>query len=296
MSVFISWSGRASHSHKVATLLKDWLPKVLQKLPCFLSSHDIEAGAAWIKVLFDRLEESNVGLICLTRSTLNKPWILFEAGALAKKIEAARVCPVLIDLNPSDVEFPLAAFQLKTVAREDVHSLVTMINSSRGALALSDEELREVFDVRWPQFEERLNKILKEPEAGMQPAARRSDSDLLEEILSLTRGMASQLPASKTEVRREQTEKRQFRANSALAAKIWNHVLDQTREKRRLLLAWMENVSSVDFSEDNQLFQAWFEDEGPYEAVKVPRTTAYVQGLINEIAPKAKLEWDYIPF
>ncbi len=195
MSVFISWSGRDSHSHKVAILLKEWLPKVLQKLPCFLSSHDIEAGAAWIKVLFEQLEQSNVGVICLTRSTLAKPWILFEAGALAKKIDASRLCPLLIDLTPSDVEFPLAAFQLKTVGREDVRSLLSMINKSREA-SLTEEEFAEVFDLRWPYFEKRLREIRKEPEQATAVNTRRSDSELLNEILSLTRGIAPKLRLS----------------------------------------------------------------------------------------------------
>lgn len=294
MSVFISWSGRGSHSHRVAILLKEWLPKVLQKLPCFLSSHDIEAGAAWIKVLFEQLEQSNAGVICLTRSTLAKPWILFEAGALAKKIEASRLCPLLIDLNPSDVEFPLAAFQLKTIAREDVRSLLAMINKSREGITLTDEELAEVFDLRWPQFEKSLGAILKEPEQGKAISARRSDSELLDEILALTRGIASKT-ASLSEPTPKRTREPQTgsKATSELAGEIWKHVVSQARERRPLLIGWLEKAQSVDFSAETGLFRVWFspDDEAAYEAIRLPRTTAFVQGLINEVAPNAKIEW-----
>jgi TIR domain-containing protein len=300
MSVFISWSGRNSHSHKMAMLLKEWLPKVLQKLECFLSSHDIEAGAAWIKVLFEQLEQSNVGVICLTRSTLNKPWILFEAGALAKKIEASRLCPLLIGLNPSDVEFPLAAFQLKTIAREDIRSLLAMINKSREGASLTDAELTEVFDLRWPQFEKTLNSIVREVEQDSTVTPSRSDSDILTEILALTRGIASQT-APTTEARtpnRLRDPEHHFLANSAQAARIWHHVLDQTAIRRKLIIGWLEKATSVDYNEQKGLFEISFsaEDKSVYESVKIPRITEFVQRLVNEIESNAKLQWDYIPF
>lgn len=300
MSVFISWSGRGSHSHKAAILLKEWMPKVLQKLPCFLSSHDIEAGAAWIKVLFEQLEQSNVGVICLTRSTLGKPWILFEAGALAKKIEASRLCPLLIDLNPSDVEFPLAAFQLKTISREDVRSLLAMINKSREGITLTDEELAEVFDLRWPQFEKSLNAILQEPEQGKTVSSRRSDSELLEEILALARGIASQTASlsEPTPKRVREQHPRLLKANSEAAVRIWRYVLSEARNKRPLISGWLEKARAVVFNEETGLFEVWYtvDDENAYKSIESPRTTEFVQRLINDMAPNAKLDWNYFPF
>lgn len=120
MSVFISWSGQNSPSYQVAEALRTWLPKVIQRLPCYMSSHDIEAGALWLNDILTALDGSSIGIICLTRENLAKPWVHFEAGALAKKIERPRVCSLLIDLAATDVGFPLAAFQTKTFSKEDV--------------------------------------------------------------------------------------------------------------------------------------------------------------------------------
>jgi len=48
-------------------------------------------GKKWSKELNDALEESKVGIICLNRNNLSEPWILFEAGAIAKTKDS-RAC------------------------------------------------------------------------------------------------------------------------------------------------------------------------------------------------------------
>lgn len=82
MKVFLSWSGDLSRC--VAALLRDWLQNVLQTLPVFMSDKDIESGARWNDVISSNLEESDFGIIVVTREGQDKPWLLFEAGALAK--------------------------------------------------------------------------------------------------------------------------------------------------------------------------------------------------------------------
>jgi hypothetical protein len=53
------------------------------------------------------LEDANFGIVCLTRENKAAPWVLFEAGALARQTSVAIACPLLIDLDPADVGFPL---------------------------------------------------------------------------------------------------------------------------------------------------------------------------------------------
>jgi len=96
MNVFISWSG--SRSRAVAEILRDWIQKVLQGTRPWLSTRDIEGGALWISEINEQLKESSIGIICISMDNRSNPWILFEAGALAKGLPSNRVCTFLVDL------------------------------------------------------------------------------------------------------------------------------------------------------------------------------------------------------
>jgi hypothetical protein len=98
--VFISWSGEPSRS--VARALQDWLRLMLQSIHVWMSDDDIEAGTRWSLELAKALDEIDFGIICVTRANRRSPWLLFEAGALAKRFPAARLVPLCIDFpSPS---------------------------------------------------------------------------------------------------------------------------------------------------------------------------------------------------
>lgn len=92
--VFISWSGELSR--QLAEAVRNWLPGVLQYVKPYFTPDDIEKGTKWSTETIKELEESEIGILCLTRDNLNKPWILFEAGALSKNFGKAKVCTLLL--------------------------------------------------------------------------------------------------------------------------------------------------------------------------------------------------------
>jgi TIR domain len=113
MKIFISWSGERSEA--LATALKEWLPLVLHYAEPWLSRSDIDAGGRWGVEIAKELEACNFGIICITRENRDAPWILFEAGALAKSMQDGKVIPLLLDLDKKEISGPLAQFQAKKV-------------------------------------------------------------------------------------------------------------------------------------------------------------------------------------
>lgn len=183
MKVFISWSGDMSRA--VAEALRGWLPCVIQAVEPWVSAHDIERGVRWGPALTRELEQTKVGIICLTPDNLEAPWILFEAGALSKTVEATYVCPFLFRVENSDVEGPLAQFQATRAQKDDTRELVHTINKGLGPSALKEGTLDQVFEKWWPDLEQRLGAIHVSSAAASIP--KRTDRQILEEILELAR-------------------------------------------------------------------------------------------------------------
>jgi hypothetical protein len=186
MKVFISWSGE--RSRRVAELLDDWLQCVIQAAEPWMSSKDIDRGALWFTEISDQLAGTGIGIVCLTQENKIKPWILFESGALAKGISSNRVCTLLIDLKPTDVENPLAQFNHTKTNRTGIWELVRTINVALKEEALKESILEKVFDTYWPQFEKSFTEIIKET-PDTEITETRSENDILVELLSSVRGM-----------------------------------------------------------------------------------------------------------
>ena len=186
-NVFISWSGQ--QSKEIAEELRSWIPSVLQFAKPYFTPNDIEKGAKWSSEITKKLADCNVGIVCLTKENFNKPWILFEAGALAKDLEKSKVCSILFGMENTDLTGPLTTFQTTQFSKPDFKKLMHSINQSGGEQALATETFNKVFDMWWPQLEEKIRGILAK-DASDDNEDLRNDRDILEEILVLTRSIA----------------------------------------------------------------------------------------------------------
>jgi hypothetical protein len=184
VKIFISWSGE--ESKKLAEILKNWLPSVIQSVKPFFTSDDIDKGARWSNELSKELEQTSFGIICLTKTNLQAPWIMFEAGALARSMEKSRVVPMLFGVATSDLQGPLVQFQATSFNENDVRKLMKSINTALGSLALDSNVLESVFIKFWPDLEQAVREVL---EANIPEQKNiRTDREILEEILELSRG------------------------------------------------------------------------------------------------------------
>lgn len=186
MKLFISWSGEKSQI--VADALRQWIPDVIQIVEPWMSAKDIDAGARWNRQIQDQLGETKFGIICLTKNNIDSPWVLFEAGAIAKTIADTFVCPFLIDLSPSDIsQGPLTQFQAKKATEKETWELVCTINKALKEESLPEEKLKRTFDRWWPDLKKAIEDL---PTEKGRKDTQRPMHEMIEEILNIVRGIA----------------------------------------------------------------------------------------------------------
>jgi hypothetical protein len=183
MKVFVSWSGEVSK--RLAEALARWLPDALQFVEAYFSPSDVEKGSKWDTEIAAALNETRVCVIALTRENLTSKWILFEAGAISRSVgDKSRVCPILFGLEPTEVEYPLASFQLTKFSKDDIYKLMKTINAN-AERGLEATQLERIFEKWWPELEVAINGILKEAPAAS--GTSRQERDLLEETVQIVR-------------------------------------------------------------------------------------------------------------
>lgn len=199
MKIFISWSGNRSKA--VAEVLSDWIKCVLQASEPWISTQHIDRGSLWFTEINEKLRDISVGIVCLTQENKDKPWILFESGALAKGLSSNRVCTFLVDLYPHDLTDPLAQFNHTVPGKSGVWGLVRTLNSCLAEKALDERVLDKAFEVYWPIFESEFKKALAEnaPEKQAKP---RSKDDVMMEILLATRDMSRRVGVIESQQRK----------------------------------------------------------------------------------------------
>jgi hypothetical protein len=193
MKIFISWSGEESRA--VAQVLRVQLPCIINVVKPFVSSEDIEKGAAWFQQVGSELEKSEFGILCLTSNNQNSKWVLFEAGALAGRFSKTRMAPLLINTTPAAIKPPLSQFQLTDLnKREDFFKLLNSINVCLGENALPLETLKSSFEIWWNPFTQKIKSALASIPKKEAKEVERSEREILSEVLSLTRSIASNIP------------------------------------------------------------------------------------------------------
>jgi TIR domain len=250
MGVFISWSG--DKSHLAAQLLRDWISKVIQRTQCFLSSKDTGAGSLWLDSVLSQLKGSDVGIVCLSKENIQNTWIHFEAGAIVKEVDKARLCPLLIDITPPNVTGPLTAFQMKQWARTGIFDIIQMINST-DENPLSQSDLTDSFEVRWPLIEAKIAEVKAIPEAT-GPSTERSQR----EILTLVRSFGAPIarffgppiaiygpdnPLRLTSLHgSEITSTNLVGTADEKAQTMGEALIEEVRKRRPLILSWLESA------------------------------------------------------
>ena len=182
MKVFIIWSG--ARSKPAAEAFHDWLPQVLDYVEPRLNRGDTDAGDRLSAHTFEEVESSHFGLLCLTHDNMTDPWLLFEAGVLAKSTGHECVIPLLLDRNLTDVSGPLSQFQAKKADRVSMLEVARSINRNAED-PIDAERLENLFETTWPSLEQQLKQIL----GKVGPRQARSQKDLFKAVAATVKSI-----------------------------------------------------------------------------------------------------------
>ncbi len=190
MEVFISWSG--DRSKAVAKLLKEWLGDVIQYVDPWIST-EMDRGSAWFEQILNQLGKTSFGIVCLTAENQHEPWIQFESGAIAKRLDKSWVCTLLVDLGYTDVKGPLQNFNHTSPGdKESMRLLISTLNGALGEDGLKADKLDRAFETHWGTFKARFDRALSGNQPN-QPKAERNANDLMIEILGTVRSIDHRL-------------------------------------------------------------------------------------------------------
>ncbi|MGX7875103.1 hypothetical protein ACVDG5_022390 [Mesorhizobium sp. ORM6] len=171
MKIFASWSGQ--QSKQVAEALKNWFPSVLQTVDVFMSAQDIQSGERGLNTIAENLSQRGYGILVLTKTNFNAPWVLFEAGALSNTMPG-RVAPLMCDMGELDlVKSPLNQFQHNKFDKEGVLKLVKDVNNASETV-IDEGRLQATFEKWWPDLESKYREI---PGDSTKTASKNSTND-----------------------------------------------------------------------------------------------------------------------
>lgn len=150
VEIFISWSGVQSRG--LARALHDWIPLIVPGTHVFISEEDIGPGTRWSRALAEKLDSTDFGVFVVTPSNLKSRWLNFEAGAIAKRLERARVIPLLFGVpHASLTGSPLAEFQALEWSQADTLKLMRAINDATGT-SVDPTNLSTLVARLWPDL------------------------------------------------------------------------------------------------------------------------------------------------
>jgi hypothetical protein len=163
-----------------------------------MSDNNIDGGARWNDALAKALEETDFGIVCVTRKNQAAPWLNFEAGAVAKKVGTAKVVPLLIDLPSTDLKGPLTAFQWRLLDEKDVRRLVHDLNNAAEE-HVAEKALDRLFDLTWEELKASIDAAIDDA-ASAQTTSERKPEEMLVEVLETLRRMERQMESDERSV------------------------------------------------------------------------------------------------
>jgi hypothetical protein len=194
--IFLSWSKESGR--QLATALGRLFEGTLPSAEAFISTEDIESGAPWDVVIDAKLKLASFGVICVTADNISSPWLNYEAGALATRLEG-RTAPYLLGLEPDAIKpYPFSRLQAVRSDRRGTCRLVEDVNRHLGeAISIPIDRVHRLFGKCWDEYETEIGAI----KIGAPPPPRPDPSESTAQILASVRNVQQQVAALASGIR-----------------------------------------------------------------------------------------------
>lgn len=188
LRVFISWS---KNSRGVGKALSDAVAEIFDPMVKTFISQEILAGSRGLDIIDTQLNETDFGIICLTKANQSEQWINYEAGALSRQVadKRTRMGVFLIDLpGPEEVNSPLDIFQCKLATFEGFTDLMVSLNELGPNPTLQEANLTKRIDSAWPAVKKAVEVVQNgKPDVNVKPP--KSQAEKVDEMLGLVKAM-----------------------------------------------------------------------------------------------------------
>jgi hypothetical protein len=250
MKIFISWSKEKSGLY--AEAIKEWLSVVIQQLEIFVSTEDISKGSNWFSIISKELENTNFGIVCITAENHKEPWILFESGAIYKKVNESKVCVILFDMKKKDLDGPLSHFNATEFSKGEIYKLLLSINESLNEGKLEESKLIKSFEKWWGDLEEKIKIINDSYKVEDDFEVKRTSEDLIEETLLSVRDLNLKISNinSKVDELKKYSESSSTNLNSPVLS---TPITSENRPRRLIDLIDSENKLIVNPNYNKQI-------------------------------------------
>lgn len=192
MKVFISWS---KNSRDVGKAVSDAVTEIFAPVVNTFISQEIRAGSRALEEIDEALDDTDFGIICLTRANQAEQWINYEAGALSRQVgdKRQRMGVFLVDFDSvDDVNSPLNIFQCKYSTLEGFSDLMKSLNELKPNV--KDDTLTRRIGLVWPDVEAAVSAVKEAtPATPLPPQPAKTTDDRLDELTALVKAIEASL-------------------------------------------------------------------------------------------------------
>lgn len=152
--IFLSWSGK--NEKEIALHIKAML-ETYYEVSVFVSDEDIggqERG--WRDSIIENIKKSGYGVVCISPLNRNRPWLLYEAGALEGHLKFKNVSILSLGLPHDLVPSPLKGKQVRVLDKKGYEAFLN--DFTKGIKGLT---IRKKFtESSWKSFSKKIKPYL----------------------------------------------------------------------------------------------------------------------------------------